>query len=591
MTRTFEPARLLLLMIGISACVALRQAAVAADAPNVYPDPSTTAPYAVVHYQPQETIPPPQPGPQQFSAAPVRNPDSQALAVPPAAPAATDRPLPINLATALYLSNARPLVIAFAQNSVEQAAALLQRAKVAWLPNFNAGIDYYHHDGEDQQTPGTMITDSKSYFAAGGGVTLTLGITDAIFLPLAARQQLSAREFDVQAARNDALASVATAYFEVQEARGRLGGNLDAVTKGEELEKQIRGLAGGAVAGGLVPPIEVNRVLALVFDLQQEAAASRGAWQASSARLNRVLRLNPGAVVIPIEPPQLQVTLIPPGRAVDDLIPVGLLNRPELASQKALVRATLERLRQERLRPLLPSILLGGSGPGSAFNFAAFQGGPNGVPIQGGGRLDVDVGVVWTLENLGAGNRALIRERTAQQQQAILELFNTEDRVAEEVVQAHALLEAEAVRVGQAEAGVREASITLAGTRIGLRQPLPAGGVMQLVNRPQEAVAALQQLNRAYDTYFSAVSGYNRAQFQLYRAMGYPARTLICDRPIGELQNVRHLETPVHGACLSERYLAPLPLRRAYSTFPKTNETSVDAPCATIACRVSARWP
>ena len=61
---------------------------------------------------------------------------------------------------------------------------------------------------------------------------------------------------------------------------------------------------------------------------------------------------------------------------------------------------------------------------------------------------------------------------------------------------------------------------------------------MQLVNRPQEAVAALQQLNRAYDIYFSAVNGYNRAQFQLYRAMGYPARTLICDRPIGELQNV-----------------------------------------------------
>ena len=66
---------------------------------------------------------------------------------------ATDRPLPINLATALYLSNARPLVIAFAQNSVELAASQLQRAKVLWLPNFNAGIDYYHHEGDDQSTP------------------------------------------------------------------------------------------------------------------------------------------------------------------------------------------------------------------------------------------------------------------------------------------------------------------------------------------------------------------------------------------------------------------------------------------------------
>ena len=60
--------------------------------------------------------------PQQFLAVPVLNQNPQAVAFPLPQPAATDRPLPINLATALYLSNARPLVIAFAQNSVELAA-------------------------------------------------------------------------------------------------------------------------------------------------------------------------------------------------------------------------------------------------------------------------------------------------------------------------------------------------------------------------------------------------------------------------------------------------------------------------------------
>ena len=60
---------------------------------------------------------------------------------------------------------------------------------------------------------------------------------------------MSARQFDVQAARNDALATVATAYFDVQEARGRLAGNLDVVAKAEELEKQIKGLAGGLPEG------------------------------------------------------------------------------------------------------------------------------------------------------------------------------------------------------------------------------------------------------------------------------------------------------------------------------------------------------
>jgi len=541
MVLAFKRAQRLGLAVCLTALLALGNAAAAADPRSPYPEPYVPPP-PLPGREATESLPAPRPmtpptGPQQFFGGTVLNGNPQAVILPQAQPAVNDRPLPINLATALYLSNARPLVIAFAQNSVEIAAAQLQRANVLWLPNFNAGINYYHHEGGDQTTLGQIITDTKSYFAAGAGLTVDLGITDAIFLPLAARQVLSAREFDVQAARNDALATVATAYFDVQEARGRLAGNLDAQAKADELEKQVRGLA-GAAAGGVVPRIEIDRVLALRYDLEQEIAASRGDWQGNSARLNRALRLNPGAVVVPVEPPQLQVTLIAPGRVVDELVPIGLLNRPELASQKALVRATLERLRQERLRPLLPSLVLQGGGPGGAFNGAAFQGGPNGEPVQGYGRFDAEVGLIWTLDNLGAGNRAIVRERAAQQQRALLDLFNTEDRVAEEVVQAHAALEAAAVRVGKAEAGVREANTTFTGTRIGLRQPIGGGGVMQLVNRPQEAVAALQQLNRAYDTYFTAVNDYNRAQFQLYRALGYPARIAICDRPVGELQNV-----------------------------------------------------
>lgn len=109
------------------------------------------------------------------------------------------------------------------------------------MPDFNTGIDYYRHDGYDQETQGPVINVSKSYFAAGAGATLDFGITDAIFLPLAARQELSSREFDVQAARNDALATVATAYFDVQEARGRLAGNLDAQAKAEDLKNRSRG--------------------------------------------------------------------------------------------------------------------------------------------------------------------------------------------------------------------------------------------------------------------------------------------------------------------------------------------------------------
>ena len=83
---------------------------------------------------------------------------------------------------------------------------------------------------------------------------------------------------------------------------------------------------------------------------------------------------------------------------------------------------------------------------------------------------------------------------------------------------------------------MREATVTFDGTLTGIGQTRGNGELLQLLNRPQEATAALQQLYRAYGEYFAAVNGYNRGQFQLYRALGFPARGVICDRPVGAQQ-------------------------------------------------------
>src|SRR5262249_58741836 len=91
---------------------------------------------------------------------------------------------------------------------------------------------------------------------------------------------------------------------------------------------------------------------------EEQAASSRQDGRPSSATLTRVRRLAPAAVVVPLEPPHLQVTLISPKETVDALIPVGLTSRPELATQQAVVQATLLRLRQERLPALIPRLVL-----------------------------------------------------------------------------------------------------------------------------------------------------------------------------------------------------------------------------------------
>ncbi len=289
-------------------------------------------------------------------------------------------------------------------------------------------------------------------------------------------------------------------------------------------------------------PIEINRAQTTLASLEQSYAAAQGSWGAASAELTRVLRLDPTAMVLPMEPPHLQVTLIPSDRTVDELIPVGLLTRPELASQKALVQAALVRLRQEKLRPLLPSVVLYGNpvptAPGGYLMGGAFWSSNNGQSAPTVGRNDINLQLLWTLQNMGFGNRALIRERRAEQEQQLIEMFRAQDNVAAEIARIHAELEAAAARIPEAEFGVQQAQISFAGNLKGLGQTTRFGDLLTLVNRPQEVVAALQQLATSYDNYFTAINDFNRAQFRLYHALGYPADILAYRQPLGEIQPI-----------------------------------------------------
>ena len=213
---------------------------------------------------------------------------------------------------------------------------------------------------------------------------------------------------------------------------------------------------------------------------------------------------------------------------VDDLVPVALTNRPELAAQQALVQATLERLRQERLRPLVPSVLLRGAATNPAGMLAggAFGGGLNDNLRDFSARSDFDIQVIWELQNLGFGNRARRDERRAEHESSVLELFHIQDQVAAEVVQAHALVHSAAGRIKDAETELRDAADSLAKNLEGLRGTKQPGDLIVLLIRPQEVVDAVRTLSQAYNDYYAAVADYNRAQFRLYRALGHPAQLL-----------------------------------------------------------------
>jgi outer membrane protein TolC len=375
----------------------------------------------------------------------------------------------------------------------------------------------------------------------GGAPAVSFSFSDAIFAPLSARQLLRAREAGLQAATNDTLLAITQAYFTVQQASGQLAGSLDAVRRTDDLLRRVEKLA-----PAIVPGLEVTRTRTLLMQQQGSLLQYENNWRAASAELLRVLHLDPALLIQPLEPPQLQVTLLSLERPIVELLEVALTIRPELAAQQALVQATLQQLRQERMRPLLPSLYVRGFSTPVTGTLATgfFGGGINDNMARFSWRQDWDVQLLWQLQNFGLGNRALIRQRGAQNEAAQLELLRVQDHVAAEVVRAYALAQTAAGRVGRAEAELNQARELVEQNLVALGQTRRAGDIVVLLVRPQEVVAAIQMLQQAYVGYFLAVADYNRAQFQLYRALGNPAQVLLHDARCGTPMDAAPEKTP-----------------------------------------------
>ncbi|WP_435011987.1 TolC family protein (plasmid) [Tundrisphaera lichenicola] len=438
---------------------------------------------------------------------------------------------PINLATALRLSDARPLVVAAAQASAWIAEADLTRAKVLWIPTAMFGANFTRHDGGGPDfNKGIMTAPSVNYFMAGVGANLNINLTDAIYEPLVARRMLNSAHWDVQSAKNDALMQTADAYFRVHQFRGIYAGALYNVEMGRVLVVRIADLS-----GELVSKVEVDRARNFLADLEQRAVQARQEWRVASADLTQVLRLDPRAVVQPLEHDHSQVSLIDPGRTLDDLMPIALANRPEIASRRALVQAAEGRVRREKNRPLLPSIMVNGfQTPQMYLQAGIFGIGPNSSLNQFTGREDVSLQAIWQLEGLGFGNKARIKAQRGQESRAIIELRNAQDMVVADVTRAQARVQSAAARILQADRALRTGIITFNGHLEGLEQTRRLGNVLVLTFRPQEAVYSLDLLSTAFREYFTTVAEYNRAQFDLFHAVGYPARELASLRPPGQ---------------------------------------------------------
>jgi outer membrane protein TolC len=247
--------------------------------------------------------------------------------------------------------------------------------------------------------------------------------------------------------------------------------------------------------------------LLLVIDhgqAQEDAAVA-------AAELSRLLHLDPSARLVTPSGPIEMLELVDESTDVEMLVQDAFRQRPEVTSQSAEIGAAEFRLRDERMRPWLPLISAGFSG-------GAYGGGSNRQDLGVSsfytttqGRTDLDLWAVWTVQNLGAGNRSLQCMRKAERDQAIFQRAMTLAQIRREVgerqVQVRARRRTVATSWTQLAAAERGALEDIKLTRAAAVLPLEA-----LNSVTRLATSRLQLLD--------AVIEYNRAELRLFVALG-----------------------------------------------------------------------
>ena len=117
----------------------------------------------------------------------------------------------------------------------------------------------------------------------------------------------------------------------------------------------------------------------------------------------------------------------------------------------------------------------------------------------------------WTLQNLGVGNAALINVARARLGVTRYQEIAVLDQVRAEVAEAYAKTHARFAQIGTSERAVRS------GTR-GFREDLLR--IENTVAPAIETVDSLRLLARARYAYLDSIVDYDRAQFELYVALG-----------------------------------------------------------------------
>ncbi|MDY3554270.1 TolC family protein [Gemmata sp. JC717] len=420
----------------------------------------------------------------------------------------------LDLGVALRLAGVNNPTINRAREAVNEALADQLAARALLLPSANVGANYRYHRGALQAATGFQrdVSFESLYLGAGAGVTgagtaaapgvrLFAHLGDAAYEPLAARQRVAAQRATARAVQNDTLLAVAVGYLELVAAESR----LDILRQGETDLAEVARLTAVYANAGQGRKADADRAAANLELLRRDLKRAEEEVATASARLCRLLSLDPSVRLrTPGAPPQ-PVRLVPEDTDPEGLIATALQARPEVAAGAAAVTEARVRTRQERVRPCVPTLSVGYSAGG--FGGGLTNSGFGAVR----GRAEFDAVAVWNVQGLGLGNRARVRAADAGMGAALAGYDLAVNAVRREVGEALADARAAATQIRTAEAA-------LAIAEEGFK--LESDRIKQVPGRPLELIDSFRQLLESRQELLRATVAFNAAQFRLWVAVG-----------------------------------------------------------------------
>ena len=463
----------------------------------------------------------------------------------------SDKVRPLTLAAALAQAGAENPVIGIALQAVQAAQAEQLQARVLLVPSVNVGGNYDAHNGPLQSSFGAIrkVDRDAVYYGLGAntlaaetikipGLLINTSLSDAIFSPRQARYVVANRRLRATATRNDIFLDVSTAYLNLMDAETRLAIIHQSERDFAEVARLTKIYAKrGLGRKGDADRAEADRLLLRYEELheQQEVAIA-------SADLAQLLNLDPSMRLVTGDIPLQVVQFVDPKVPLPKLLDVAVRNHPAILAAAANIRASQVRVRHEKWRPILPILWAGfsagdfGGGTvattgGNVFNphtgntnlAQPFdQQGGHSIPKFGliDGRVDVDVFAYWQLTNLGMGNLGFIKRERAALGVAEAERLRVLNRVREEVSVAFNKSAENFRSIGVQRRRVQEATD---GFDLDLKRTIGGEG------RPIEVLDNAKRLREGREALLDAVIGFDRAQFQLFVALGQPPTLVVED--------------------------------------------------------------